>query len=240
MSDIFAVATDPSSTRFTRLLCCWDDPRIGTTGCLRKNCPLLHASVLYDKNQNLVKKKRFCDLFEVVPCNFAGMCSKDGTGRKGCSFHMQRYTSAADWDVPRFELEEAEAVDSNAVASRIRPAHGGEEVVPHFVCEKAKKMHWALIPGKSQAQPPIVRSLAPAVAVIKDDQQSRDLAPAVAGTGLESWAGPGDDGIYYSADEWLVYYSVLELSVKIQIAVKKYLDGETDLDSETECVEGEP
>ena len=133
--------------------------------------------------------------------------------------------------------------------------------MPDFVFEQAKKMHWALIPGKSQAQPPIVRSLAPAVAVIKDDQQSRDLAPAVAGTGLEScecgrpsWAGPGDDGNFYTADEWLVFKAsvtrpsslgwdiedLLELSVKIRIAVKKYLDGETDLDSETECVKGNP
>jgi len=125
---------------YTRMVCCWDDPNQGTT-CIRgNNCPYLHVSTLIQAHPGAP------DLFELIPCNFAGMSTPPG----GCKWHRQRYASHGKWVVPPFEM-----VPEGAPPTVHFPPEGvGSEFAPTF-----DGTEWLLQPcgSSSQSPPPAVR-----------------------------------------------------------------------------------
>ena len=137
ISDVFAIDKD-SGRRFTRILCCWDDPVVGTE-CKRPACPFLHASTF---DSTFPSDRNFRDLFAVVPCCFAGMHNRNTTHYE-CKWHGSRYRDTR-WYVPKFLLDG----EIKPEGDRVRPSHG-VEVVP-FLDRGAWRFHR----GSSRMQGP--------------------------------------------------------------------------------------
>ena len=108
--------------------CMWDDT---DSKCIRENCPYRHASEV--EVQNGYESQ---DLFELIPCTFAGMS-------EGCKWHRNRLR-AQNWVVPPFELGETNEEPAPALAAE------GVELVPEYDGDSCK---WFLQAGTSSSSP---------------------------------------------------------------------------------------
>ena len=92
-SQHYATSLEGNEVVWTELLCCWDDPA-QKSKCIRQNCPYRHTSEMSEEHPFGGQ-----DLFELIPCNFAGM-------GEGCKYHRHRL-GTHKWVVPLFELTES-------------------------------------------------------------------------------------------------------------------------------------
>ena len=122
VSAVHATAWEGDTVVWTRLRCCWDDESgQPPCKCIRQNCPYRHAS---DRGAGGGQ-----DLFELIPCVFAGMPD-------GCKWHRNKFRSTK-WLVPPFELGEKMTGDEDegppppppppSEAVEVAPVYDGQE-----------------------------------------------------------------------------------------------------------------
>ena len=93
------------------------------------------------------------DLFELIPCQFAGSYSKRG---KGCTWHSHRL-KAVNWKVPPFALSETEEVATHAPEGvELIPKYGSKEwTLPEDdedMAEKPKEDHETIEAYRARVQ----------------------------------------------------------------------------------------
>ena len=130
ISKPYATSYGTHETRWTRLLCCWDDSVDGSR-CIREDCPYLHWRDLLNQHPEATAH----GLYELVPCTFAG------TG-KGCRWHGSQFHGCGEWDTPLFELE---TMGENPTTPVAQPpaSEGAVEYVP-----KHTGSQWTLLPRR--------------------------------------------------------------------------------------------